>query len=368
MAVFDTFTLELKISDQCSMRCPYCYETFTDTYMTKETFDRSLVKVIDMMGRSETKKLNLSFFGGEPMMNWELIEHATKVLRKLPIEVTLVVISNMTLIDEYKVKWLKENNVGVSWSFDGISSNETRPLATQFINPKADGTSYKSTLDLYKDKIDLILSLTNGCKVMVWPGNSKQMTENLEFFVDSGIIAPDFSLIRDDVWSKEDIINFRDDIRRLGDRYIKYIKDEVYVNVGFFTLCILDNIFGLTFQKRSFGCFAGTTGAVMTTDGKFYPCARFSDKKVMEITPEYSFTYWQEKFKPENYDKCQSCDLYDVCNAGCLYSQIRNNNKPLDSICELYHIIQEETQRVVHELKDEPTFHQVINNIFKNIG
>jgi len=365
---FDTFTLELKISDQCSMRCPYCYETFTDKYMTKEVFDESLVKIINMMERSNTKKLNVSFFGGEPMMNWNLIEYATKIFKKLPIDVELVIISNMTLIDEEKVKFIKENNLGVSWSFDGISSNETRPLATQFINPKADGTKYSSTLELYKDKIDLISQVTNGCKAMVWPGNSNQMAENLEFFVSMGIPSPDFSLVRDDVWSKQDIINFRTDIKKLGDKYIEYIKNGTYVNVGFFTLCILDNLLGLTYQKRSFGCFAGTTGAVMTTDGKFYPCARFSDKKVMEITPEYSFTYWQEKFNPVNFDKCKSCDLYDVCNAGCTYSQIRNDNKPLDSICELFHIIQEETQRIVHELKEEPTFQAVVKNALSNMG
>ena len=364
---FDTFTLELKVSDQCSLRCVYCYETFTDKYMTEETFNEALPKIIDMMERAGTKKLNVSFFGGEPLLNFELIKYATKILKRLPIDVQLVIITNMTEIDDEKVKWIKENGVGVSWSFDGMTTSSTRPALPQFLKNE-NGKIYKDISELYEDKLPLIKKLTNGCKVMISPSNSSTMMENLEFFVNHGIVSPDYSLVRDDIWTRDDLINFKSDIKKLGDRYIEYIKQGQYVNVGLFTLCILDNLFGLTYQKRSFGCFAGIHGAVMTTEGKFYPCARFSDKKVMEITPEYSFKYWQEKFNPQNFDKCQSCNLYNVCNAGCTYSQIRNDNKPLDSICELFHMIQEETQRIVHELKDEPVFHSVIKNALGSIG
>lgn len=363
---FDTFTLELKVSDQCSLRCKYCYETFTDTYMSKETFNEALPKILDLMERAGTSRLNLSFFGGEPLLNFELIQYVTRVLKKLPIETQLVIITNMTEITQDMVDWIKENGVGVSWSFDGISTASTRPALPQFL--KKEGKIYKDISELYEDKLPLIKQLTNGCKIMIAPSNSASMAENLEFFVEHGIVSPDYSLVRDDIWTKDDLINFKNDLRKLGDKYIEYIKNDQYVNIGFFTLTILDNLFGLTFQKRTFGCFAGVHGAVLTTDGKFYPCARFSDKKVMEIDENYSFRYWQEKFNPVNFDKCQSCDLYNVCNAGCTYSQIRNDNKPLDSICELFHMIQEETQRIVHELKDEKTFQAVIKNALKNIG
>lgn len=365
---FKTFTLELKISDQCSMRCPYCYETFTDTYMTKEMFDSKLPEIIDLMQRSSTTNLNLSFFGGEPMMNFDLIKHATKQLRKLPIETNLVIISNMTLIDEEKLKWIQDNDVGVSWSFDGMGSDTSRPIVPQFINPKSNGVEYSSTMELYKDKMPLISQLTKGCKVMIWPGNMHEMSSNLDFFLEMGIPSPDFSIVRDDVWSRQNLIDFRGYIIELADKYIEYTKQGKYINIGFFSLAILDNIFGLTYSKRPFGCFAGVHGAVMTTDGKFYPCARFSDKKLLEIDKDFSFEYWAEKFKPENYDKCQTCEIKDVCNAGCSYSQLRNDNKPLDSVCELFFMIQEQAQRVVHELRDNKTFHTVIKNRLGNIG
>ena len=60
---------------------------------------------------------------------------------------------------------------------------------------------------------------------------------------------------------------------------------------------------------------------------------------------EYNFSYFQHIFNPKTYNKCKGCDLYKVCNAGCTYSQIRNGNKPVDSICELFHMYYDEAIR-----------------------
>lgn len=125
---------------------------------------------------------------------------------------------------------------------------------------------------------------------------------------------------------------------------------------------------GLAKGKRPFGCFAGCRGVAIMPDGEVYPCARFGSKRIMEIDNNYDFSYYQKQFRPENYDKCQNCNLNKVCNAGCTYSQVRNDNKPLDSICELYHIITEESYRVLRECKDSTLFQQYFINAFNNIG
>jgi len=364
----NTFTLEISTTQKCNLGCPYCYVANRDTPMSIETFNESLPKIIELMERSDTKELNVSFFGGEPMLNWDLIVHATNILKKLPITKNIVIISNMTMIDEEKLDWIKKSGVGVSWSFDGMGSNTSRPLLPMLENQDADGNMYNGILDLYKDKMHLISQLTNGCKVMIWPGNMHEMTDNYEYFLKWGISHPDFSLVRDDVWTKEDLVVFRDELKKLADKYIEVTKAGVISSIGFFKLAILDNILGLTLQKRKWGCFAGVHGAVLMYDGTFYPCARFASKKLMQIDEEYNFKYWQEQFKPENYDKCKKCELYKVCNAGCTYSQVLNDNKPLDSVCELFHIIQEQTQRIVHELRDDKTFHKIIDMSLRSMG
>ena len=104
------------------------------------------------------------------------------------------------------------------------------------------------------------------------------------------------------------------------------------------------------------------------SSGEFYPCARFASKKIMQMDEKFSFKYYQDQFNPNNYDKCKQCDLKQVCNAGCTYSQVMNDNKPVDSVCELFHITYMEAHRVVQELKDEPTFWEIVKMWLANPG
>jgi radical SAM protein with 4Fe4S-binding SPASM domain len=121
----------------------------------------------------------------------------------------------------------------------------------------------------------------------------------------------------------------------------------------------------MTKMKRPWGCFAGTHGAILSVDGEFYPCARFASKKLLPMSgEEYNFEYWQDKLNPRQYDKCKSCKLYKVCNAGCSYSQIRNNNEPVDSVCEINHIFFDETLRMAEKCKNMPAYREYVRNVF----
>ena len=113
----------------------------------------------------------------------------------------------MTLINDEIADWLEENQVGISWSFDGISSNESRPV----IKNMGENKGYSSVFEMYNEKQHLIRRLTKyskTCKVMIFPGNIDAMTENFEFLVDFGIPCPDFSIVRDDIWSIDDLQHF----------------------------------------------------------------------------------------------------------------------------------------------------------------
>lgn len=363
------FTLEVSVTEKCNLGCPYCYVANRPTWMTKETFDQGMRDLPGLMARSGDREFHVSFFGGEPLLNWELIQHAVPILKADPKCKGINIITNLTMIDKEKAAYLKDNGVGVSWSFDGMSSNETRPLLPLMENTNPEtGELFDGILAMYNYKKDIIKDLTNGCKVMIWPGNTKDMTENFDFLLSWGIDHPDFSLVRDDVWTRDDIIEYRKELIRLTDYYIKKLKSGVPCSVGFLRLAILDTLYGLVKGKRPFGCFAGTNGAVLMSSGEFYPCARFASKKIMLMDENYNFKYYQDIFNPKGFDKCEPCDLKQVCNAGCTYSQVMNDNKPLDSICELFHITYEQAMRVVEECQDEPVFQDLILHYIESVG
>ena len=355
------FTLEVSVTEKCNLGCPYCYVANRPTWMTPEIFDKGIQDLYDLMRRSGTREYFVSFFGGEPMLNWDLIKHAVPILKADPKNVGINIITNLTMIDQEKYDYIKEHNVGISWSFDGMSSNETRPLlpVLENTNPET-GELFDGILDMYNHKKDLILGLTNGCKVMIWPGNTKSMVENFEFLMSWGIDHPDFSLVRDDVWTIEDIKQYKYSLTELADSYINHVKNGKFCSIGLFKLAILDTLVGFIQGKRPFGCFAGTNGGVLMSSGEFYPCARFASKKIMRMDETFNFRYYQEQFNPKNFDKCKSCDLKLVCNAGCTYSQVINDNKPVDSVCELFHITYMEAHRIVEELREVPMFWDIV--------
>jgi sulfatase maturation enzyme AslB (radical SAM superfamily) len=84
-------------------------------------------------------------------------------------------------------------------------------------------------------------------------------------------------------------------------------------------------------------------------------------------------------FKPEivdprTYDKCQGCSLYSYCNAGCTYSQLIMDGdnvikaEPVDSVCQLFHIIFKETFHINEVLKYNKTYQNFLQQIIKPLG
>lgn len=363
-----SFTLEVSVTEKCNLGCPYCYVANKPTFMEKDVFDKAIPYLYDLMERSNDQDYFVSFFGGEPLLNWDLIEHAVPFLHNDPKCRGYNIISNLTMLDEEKAEFLRKYGVGVSWSFDGMGSNESRPLLPilENTNPET-GELFNGILDLYEQKKDLLKGITNGCKVMIWPGNTTEMTENFEFLLDWGIEHPDFSIVRDDVWTEEDLHVYYKELKRLTDKYIEKLKAGIPCSIGFLRLSILDTLFGLTKGKRPFGCFAGVHGGVLMSSGEFYPCARFASKKIMQMDEQYNFQYFQEKFNPQNFNKCEECRLRQVCNAGCSYSQVMNGNKPLDSICEIYLMTYEQAMRVVQECKDVPVFQDLVMHWLRDV-
>ena len=182
-----TFNVELCITDKCNLGCPYCYVANKNKFMTFETFEKVLEDIRYYTKKSGCDNYSISYFGGEPLLNFDLIKKTLPILNNDPMCNYATIISNMTLLNDEIYDFIKNNKVGCSWSFDGLSSNETRPL----LNIK-ENQPYKNILDLYNDKKDKILDIAhNRAKVMIYPGNCTNMVENAKFMREFG---KDFTL------------------------------------------------------------------------------------------------------------------------------------------------------------------------------
>lgn len=105
---------------QCELRCSYCWIPKQDgRVMSAATLERS----IELLLGSDRRELMLQFFGGEALIEWELvrhgIEHGTARARERGKELSFVLSSNGWSLDEDKLAWLARHRVKLELSLDG---------------------------------------------------------------------------------------------------------------------------------------------------------------------------------------------------------------------------------------------------------
>lgn len=114
----------LVLTARCNHRCLYCQATpenqrskgYNMTQITAK-------KALDVLFNTPSQGIGLELQGGEPLLNWPVLKFIVKYAREINKEVRkdlkISLVSNLTLMDEDKMKFLEENKVNISCSFDG---------------------------------------------------------------------------------------------------------------------------------------------------------------------------------------------------------------------------------------------------------
>lgn len=116
-------SLEVVLTTWCNLRCSYCYQgTRRDLRrMGWETLRRAL----DLLVGSASPRPRLSFYGGEPLLEFPSIRRAVGYLDEaLPAGRTAryAITTNGTLLDDGVAEFLAEHRFTVHLSLDGVAS------------------------------------------------------------------------------------------------------------------------------------------------------------------------------------------------------------------------------------------------------
>jgi uncharacterized protein len=90
----DVLELILLASEDCNFRCTYCYEDFARGTMTPQV--REGIKNLVRKRIKKLNRLNISWFGGEPLYGWEAIEDLAPFFDEIAQEHEVPFGSNMT--------------------------------------------------------------------------------------------------------------------------------------------------------------------------------------------------------------------------------------------------------------------------------
>jgi len=117
----------LELTQECNLRCKYCSYSPTNpgqrNHSKKEMPLSSAKKAIDLLIESSghSKRIALGFYGGEPLLRWDLLKECVRYFRKRAAarETTINFTTNGTLITREIAQFCADNMIAVSVSIDG---------------------------------------------------------------------------------------------------------------------------------------------------------------------------------------------------------------------------------------------------------
>ena len=167
----------IHVTKNCNMNCGYCYEKDKSSGnvpwgTTKELLD-------DILKTNST--FSIEFLGGEPLLNFSLIEQCVNYLRNI-ISVNYYITTNGTILSDKIIRFLKENeNVTFAISMDG----------TRFANSLRVFKNGTNSFDVVVKNIKILLGrgFTNRLLVhiVLHPYNVAYFSESVNFLYSLGV-------------------------------------------------------------------------------------------------------------------------------------------------------------------------------------
>lgn len=332
----------LHISHDCNMRCRYCFAGKGDYGRKRElmSYECGCAAIDFLLEKSGSiKNLELDFFGGEPLMNFDTVKRLVQYGREkeapLGKHIRFTMTTNGTLLDDESIDFLNENMSNIVLSVDG------RREVNDFMRPAENGDgTYDVIIPAYKK---LTAKRTGD-----WYVRGTFTSRNLDFsndvlaLADEGFknISVEPVVLGDD----EEYAIKKEHLPKIFEEYDKLTDTMIRLNRegrGFtFFHFMIDLDAGPCVYKRTKGCGSGCEYVAVTPDGSIYPCHQFAEMEPFYMGSVYGGeinTEIAEKFCTNNIitnEKCSKCFAKYFCGGGCA----ANNHKYCGSLTEPYEI------------------------------
>ena len=213
----DVNNLALHLTEQCNMRCKYCFMTRGNGRMPAEVAEAAVDYLLQECGNYAT----ITFFGGEPLLEFDLIKHITEYVRiKSNFPVLLDIVTNGTLLTEEFLQFADINDIQIGISYDGLLNDTNR--VNEDMKPVLDILRYKDAIEKYNILSASVLDVNN---VSIWH-------ENVLHLRSLGFKTMNFFINYSSPWRADHIEIMRREFFKIADTYVKWIKDNDKVLIG----------------------------------------------------------------------------------------------------------------------------------------
>lgn len=338
----------LHVAHDCNMDCGYCFAGKGEYQgekglMSLETGKKALdFLVANSKGR---KNLEVDFFGGEPLLNWDVCKELVKYGRSLEKEhnknFRFTLTTNGLLVDDEVMEFANREMSNVVLSLDGKRE----------VNDKMRHTKNgKGTYDLIIDKFKKFASSRNQQDYYMRGTYTKynlDFADDIIHMADLGFkeLAMEPVVASEEApyaLSQEDLPRLKENYDKLAKEMIKRYKEDRGFNFYHYSV---DLTGGPCISKRISGCGVGTEYLAITPQGEIYPCHQFvGDEKYLMGNLDDGITKGEicDEFEGCNvysHKECKDCFAKLYCSGGCAanaYHTTGSVNGVYDFSCELH--------------------------------
>ena len=371
----------LILTERCNLACRYCFVKQNPKEMSYQTA-LDAVHFLIKNAEASGEEPSINFFGGEPLIKWdEIIVPLTNYIRqeyKKPFSLGMT--TNGVLLDDKKLAFMKENNIGILFSIDGAKATQ------DFNRPFHNG---RGSFDKLEKTIEKVLAFDPNAtfRATIDHRTVQHTYENMRFAISKGYTNMFFVPNVFAEWSQEQKEQLKEEVKKFGNWYIEEARKGNFIDFSPFVEKIYEinkiNMAHENNEHRLINNFPGegkcglgaTRFASIGTDGTLYGCQEMtsnSDKdQTFVIGDIYNGTDDQKRLALANkFNKkavegtnCESCLLNSICDGGCVannYMVTGDVNKMPEMLCYWYQILLDEAIHVSRVLGEER------NEAFKN--
>jgi uncharacterized protein len=303
-------------------------------------------KALDFLIANSGNRVNLEvdFFGGEPLMNFQVVKDLVAYGRSQEKEhnknFRFTLTTNGVLLNDEVMEFANKEMANVVLSVDG------RKEIHDYMRPTRNG---KGSYDLIIDKFKKMAEMRNQTNYYV---RGTFTHHNLDFSKDVLHLADmGFKQISAEpvvAQPEQDYAITEEDLPKLFEEYDllaqEMVKREKNGNGFNFFHFMIDMTGGPCLYKRLSGCGSGTEYLAVTPWGDLYPCHQFvgmEEFKLGNVDTGIEKTELVDEFKLCNVyakDKCKECFARFYCSGGCAANSYNFHGNLLDAYdigCEL---------------------------------
>lgn len=316
----------LHIAHTCNLNCSYCFASQGKYHgeravMSFEVGKRALDFLIENSGTRHN--LEVDFFGGEPLMNFDVVKQLVAYARSIEKEkgknFRFTLTTNGVLVDDDVIEFANRECSNVVLSLDGRKEIHDRyrvdyagngswdkivPKFQKFVEARGGqnyymrGTFTHANPDFLKDiqeMLDLGFTELSMEPVVCAPGDPSELTEE-----DKAIVMEQYE--------------------KLAELMLERDKEGKPFTFYHYMIDLAD---GPCIYKRISGCGSGTEYMAVTPWGDLYPCHQFVGEEKFKLGDIYNGvknTEIQNEFKSCNVyarPECRDCWARLYCSGGC---------------------------------------------------